>query len=155
MRKIRNLRDFNQDIWATFGDIDEATIEELFSIDNIPNDYLEIKNWGAKYNLISNSFFSVDICWMVEGGFTSYHEHQHKWNIVNVIAGSLLIKRDRDDKDPYITEIGPKKSHRRFEFPPNYHHSLEALDHTVFVEIDVVKCYKDDIFRKDEGGIRL
>jgi hypothetical protein len=36
---------------------------------------------------------------------------------------------------------------------PNFLHQFKALESCIFVELETVKCKKDDIVRQTEGGI--
>ena len=145
MTKLRKISDFEE--------FTKHLDKNLFNIKNITAEYSELKNWGFKYNLFTSTTISVDLCWMVQGGVTSWHVHDYKYNVINVVSGKLKIERATEHPTNQIKIIGPNEDYRRFEIQPGYYHSITALENTVFIEIDHVKCQKEDIIRTDEGGI--
>jgi hypothetical protein len=138
----------------------ETVISELFDLENLDSDFTELKDWGWKYNIFSTPFFSVDVCYVERGGYCSLHYHRHKYNRFYVIFGRLRITTEYYNKNIGGTEqemrsyiLGPYEKFRKFEVLPGLKHQFKAEYPTIAIEVESVRCMKDDINRLNQGGV--
>lgn len=127
---------------------------DAFNILNISSDFLEEKAWGWKYNLVNSFFWSLDICWVIKGGYCSKHYHEMKANRFCIITGELEISWYSDNKKTWTHRmLSPKDDSRSQDIFPGVLHQFHAHTDCVFIEYENAKFSRDDIFRESEGGV--
>jgi quercetin dioxygenase-like cupin family protein len=102
------------------------------------------KAWGSTESLFDNSSTEVHIASVYEKGFTSKHYHKHKYNLLYIIHGSLLLKiwDDFDAEHSHTLTTGKK-----FIVNPGILHQFIALEQTHIIEIYFTDIDKNDIIR--------
>ena len=117
--------------------------------------FVEKKKWGFKYNIYADHYMAIDICFVKEGGFSSWHVHQHQFNSFIVLLGKLTVTRqyNLENKRNIEIAIGPDESSRKTMVFPQHRHSFLAIKETIFIEVGTVKYSRDDIERFSEGGV--
>jgi mannose-6-phosphate isomerase-like protein (cupin superfamily) len=118
------------------------------------------KSWGLNYPVFKNSNFELHHASIAEGGYSSCHCHQHKYNLFYVICGKLFIHfYSSEDKASHnsIAHTVMLEPGERLIVPPKVWHRFQTVEHSGVV--DLIEAYwtstvdPDDITRKDIGGI--
>ena len=116
-----------------------ARVYEAFAIPSYTK--LEEKLWGAK-----QKFGKTDICYILQGGYCSWHYHQFTINNFLVVSGSIAFIQQNLEKATF--SIGDTWS-----VGPYVTHKFKALENSIVLENYDYASASIDIVRKDTGGI--
>ena len=121
----------------------------MFDPTTYNSDFLEKKNWGWKYNIYTDHFIGIDFCFAKKGGESSWHFHDHQYNMFLVTAGRLRITREAaPESDKRITfVIGDGCKDRVTRIHPAHTHKFEVLEDVSFIEVMYVRLDRNDITR--------
>lgn len=110
---------------------------------------LQSKIWGTTEEIISNEIFEVHRICVKKGGYCSKHYHNYKFNMFFVESG--VIEVDTIYEDHINTTV--LKSGQSTVVSPNELHVFRAPQNTIAYEIYWVRLPKEDIIRKNDGGL--
>lgn len=120
-----------------------------------PNNKIEKKDWGFKYNSFKGLYVNSDLCLAKKDGYCSLHYHRYKSNYFHVLFGKLLIiYHTKDNHNIRENEIiiGEDCETRVFTVFPNVRHRFVALTDCLFMEFDSTRPNTSDIIRIKPGG---
>lgn len=129
----------------------EEYIEERFNLDNLDLNHTEVKDNIIKYNVYSNPFFEINICWATQNWTEKKHFHQNTYQMYHVISGIIQLNREKDicSNNYIIKDLGTFQMQRKAEIYPLYRHYFKAIEPSIFVEFNFVKCKKEDVIYGD------
>lgn len=103
------------------------------------------KDWGTQYSLIKDS--NYEVCWLDvnKDSHSSWHRHQHQYNLIGMIEGRLELKFEDTNK--------VLRNQQWFIIPPGMWHKFITDDEysAKCVEVMYVKYDTNDIERKENG----
>lgn len=111
-----------------------------------------VKVWGVAHHLFENPNTEVHYIQAKKGGYSSRHHHVTKHNKFFVISGRLKITIFQNSAD--ISNETILSEGESIDIPPVLDHKFEAMEDTQAIEVywgDQLE--KEDIVRKDEGGL--
>jgi quercetin dioxygenase-like cupin family protein len=111
------------------------------------------KIWGKTQNIFKNSNFELHRIEAKKGGFSSKHQHKHKYNAFFIEEGKLKItiyETNYDLVDETIISTGEITVAN-----PGTYHRFEALEDTICYEMYWVELDSSDIERENVGGKAL
>lgn len=123
----------------------------LFDLSNLDKQFLETRTNGfasrTKYNVLGTSTYNVDVIYMSESYKTRKHYHRFKYNRIYVLYGKLQVTifKGGSDSDLDVRELGPECDIRKIDIFPGTIHQLKALEPTVILEVDSVRCLPNDM----------
>lgn len=103
---------------------------------------MEVKDWGLK-----QEFGTHSICYILEGGFCSWHLHQYKVNHFALVYGQVRI--DYGTHDGYI-QLYPGMT---YSVANDLLHSFLANCKSILIEYYTADV-RNDIKRTCKGGIK-
>jgi mannose-6-phosphate isomerase-like protein (cupin superfamily) len=113
------------------------------------------KPWGKCFHLLETPDEQIDLCEIVQGGFSSIHFHAHKENLFVVTAGELDILIYNDVNyliDSYRLKVG-----NDWLIPAGMRHQFRAIKPTRLVEVyhraGAEPVTLEDIHRFSENGV--
>lgn len=114
-----------------------------------------IKLWGENHPISLTESFELHHATIREGGFSSRHKHERKFNLFYVVTGALhLYIYDADSDKPRESIL--LTSRERYTVPPGVFHRFEAMTNVELLEsywVSEGTVDPNDIVRTDEGGI--
>lgn len=109
------------------------------------------KKWGIKIPVFTSQTANVDLLIIEPRGFCSKHKHFQKHNLFYVISGELLVQVQLKDRiAEHILTAG-----KQLLIKSGYFHQFIANTEVMCIEVAFVTLSEDDIYRLDEGGIKL
>lgn len=127
------------------------SLNTLFDLSNLDKHYLDTRQNGTsartKYNVLGTSTYNVDVLYLSEGYITRKHYHRLKYNRLFVLYGKLEITlfKGGSNVDLDIRQLGPTCDNRKMDIFPGTIHQLKALEPTILLEVDSVRCLPNDM----------
>ena len=107
------------------------------------------KQWGETRELFRNHAMEMHRIEGKQGGYSSVHLHQHKWNGFYVERGELLVKVWQPSGTLDQTRLGPGD---RLQVPPGVKHQFVVLADCLAFETYWAAPLTEDIVRDSVGG---
>lgn len=109
------------------------------------------KVWGETTPLLQSPLLEVHKVSALEGGYSSKHKHDRKWNAFFVLDGQLIVKRW---KEYGLVDETILDTHEFTTVPPGEWHSFEVpFGYSCeFLEWYYLEPLSEDIIREDSGG---
>ena len=111
------------------------------------------KVWGTTQCLFRGNNVELHRITVRKGGFSSKHQHAHKFNKFVVESGSLEVVIYREDAGRIIEDVTTLRAGDSTYVEPGLFHRFQALEETTALEVYWVQLDQGDIFREDVGGI--
>jgi quercetin dioxygenase-like cupin family protein len=108
------------------------------------------KFWGRTSPIFNKNNVEIHRLEGNAGGFSSKHEHSHKYNMFFVESGKIRIVTWKDPSgkpDSTVLTAGETCT-----VPPGYYHMFEVVEDCVAYEVYWVELLTDDIVRANSGG---
>ena len=112
---------------------------------------IDKKAWGTKNVLFKSDTAQLDILYILQGGYSSKHKHNNKFNLFFILAGKIEITLFTKDEEKKII-IGNQEKSQKFIIRPGTFHQFKALQDTECLEYSFVRLTEEDIIRLNEGG---
>jgi len=111
------------------------------------------KVWGHTTPLFDMNNVELHIAEVKKGGYCSKHAHAHKYNRFIVLKGKLRVIIWKEYNNRTLEDISILGASQECTVGPGDFHKFEALEDTTVLEVYWVELKKDDIIRKDHGGL--
>jgi len=108
------------------------------------------KVWGDTKPWLVTPLVEIHRVSAKEGGFSSRHCHEHKWNAFYVISGELDIEVWKDEYD--LVDVTRLSTDEITTVKPGEYHRFVAAEDCEFLEIYYLEPIKEDIVRDGSGG---
>jgi len=110
------------------------------------------KVWGITQNIFFKNNVQIDRIEIKKGGYCSTHLHKHKYNMFFVESGEVDIEIWKNDYD--LIDKTTLTSQQYTTVKPDEYHKFLAIQDSVIYEIYWVELSKEDIIRKNVGGLK-
>jgi mannose-6-phosphate isomerase-like protein (cupin superfamily) len=108
------------------------------------------KLWGTTETLLQTPMIEMSRITVVDGGYCSWHKHEHKANAFYVISGELRVEIEGANGIVDATTLGPAEMSI---VPPCVFHRFVARGKVEALEVYYMGMLSEDIIRRDVGGV--
>lgn len=118
------------------------------------------KDWGLNFSVFANPNFEVHHAYIEQGGYSSRHCHNHKYNLFYVISGELWVHfygSEDQTNSQHVVHTVELHAGDKLVVPPKVWHRFYAPKTSE--PVNLLEVYwsghvdPNDIVRKDTGGI--